>query len=98
MQGQPYCLPTNLCTHPDFQRKGAAIALVQWGVKRADELCIPAYLKASDVGYGLYAKLGFEKVDVVKTVIDGELVEEYPAMLREVSTYLRMASPRAHNG
>ena len=30
--------------------------------------------------------MGFEKVDVVKTVIDGELVEEYPAMLREVSS------------
>jgi hypothetical protein len=44
-----------------FQRKGAAIALVQWDVKRADELCILAYLEASDVGYGLYAKLGFKK-------------------------------------
>lgn len=44
-----------------FQRKGAAIALVRWDVKRADELCIPAYLEASDVGYGLYAKLGFKK-------------------------------------
>ena len=35
--------------------------LVQWDVKRADELCIPAYLEASDVGYGLYAKAGIQE-------------------------------------
>ena len=86
MQGRPYCLLTNLCTHPDFQQKGAAIALVKWGVRKADELHIPAYLEASEVGYRLYAKMGFERVDTVKTVIDGQLVEEYPAMLREAST------------
>jgi hypothetical protein len=45
----------------------------------------PAYLKALNVSNGLYAKLGFEKVDIVKTVIDGRLMEEYPAMLREAS-------------
>jgi hypothetical protein len=55
-------------------------------VKGADELRIPAYLEASNVGNGLYAKLGFEKVDVVETVINGELVEEYLAMLREASS------------
>jgi hypothetical protein len=86
MQGRPYCLLKNLCTHPVFQRKGAAIALVEWGVKKADELRIPVYLEASDVGYGLYAKLRFEKIDTVKTVTDRELVEEYPAMLRKAPT------------
>jgi GNAT superfamily N-acetyltransferase len=85
MQGRPYCLLTNLCTHPDFQRRGAAIALVEWGVNKADQLRVPAYLEASDVDYGLYAKLGFKKIDTVTTVIDGELVEEYPAMWREAS-------------
>jgi hypothetical protein len=90
MQGQPYYLLITLCTQPDFQPKGAATVLLQWDVKRAGEHCILACPEASDVGYGLYARLGFKKVDVVKTVIDGELVEEYPAMLGEVSTYLRM--------
>jgi len=42
-------------------------------VKRANELYIQACLEASNVGHGLYAKLGFKKVDVVKIVIDGEL-------------------------
>jgi hypothetical protein len=30
--------------------------------------------------YGLYAKLGFQKIDMVKTVVNGELVGKYPAM------------------
>jgi hypothetical protein len=85
MQGRPYYLLTNLRTYLDFQRKGAAITLVQWSIKR-DELRIPAYHKASNVSNGLYAKPRFKKVDVVKTVIDGGLVEEYPAMLREASS------------
>jgi hypothetical protein len=50
--------------------------------------CILAYLEPSDVGYRIYSKLGFEKIDTVKTVIDGELVEEYPAMLRRAPTTL----------
>jgi hypothetical protein len=41
--------------------------------------------KASDMSYGLYAKLGFEKVGTVRTVIDGQLVAEYPTILREVA-------------
>lgn len=53
MQGHPYCLLTNLCSHPHFQRKGAALALVEWGVRKADELCIPAYLEVWGVGYGI---------------------------------------------
>jgi hypothetical protein len=60
---------------------------VPWGVKRAYELCIPAYLESSDVGYELYAKLGFKKADVVKTVIDGELCGRISGYVeREVST------------
>ena len=31
MQGRLYCLLTNLCTYLNFQRKGAAMALAQWG-------------------------------------------------------------------
>ena len=61
------------------------MALVQWGVEPMSSP-FPAYLKASNVSNGLYAKPRFKKVDVVKTVIDGDLVEEYPAMLREASS------------
>jgi hypothetical protein len=84
--------------HPNSQRKGAAITPVPWNVKRANELCIPAYLESSDVGYELYAKLGFKKVDVVKTVIDGELCGRVSGYVERSFNYLRMASPRSHNG
>ena len=50
--------------------------------------CILAYLEPPDVGCRIYSPLGFEKIDIVKTVFDGELAEEYPAMLRRAPTTL----------
>lgn len=69
-----------------FSTERSCYSAREVGRQEADELRIPAYLEASDVGYGLNARLGFEKIDKLKTVIDGELVEEYPAMLTEAAT------------
>lgn len=48
-----------LATDPAHQGKGAARELLQWGVQRATEDGLPAYLEASDSGMVLYRKLGF---------------------------------------
>ena len=50
---------TIICTHPDYQRQGAATAMVRWGIQRAEELGIPLYLDASPAGRPVYERLGF---------------------------------------
>ena len=71
MQGRLYYLLTNLRTYPDFQRKGAAIALVQWGVEPVSS-AFRLTLRRQMLVMGCMP-MGFEKVDVVKTVIDEDL-------------------------
>ncbi|KAI1321911.1 hypothetical protein F5Y16DRAFT_413576 [Xylariaceae sp. FL0255] len=61
-QPHPNILALDLCaTHPSFQRRGVAAALVQWGLdetkrRNIDELCT----EASGMGRGVYAKIGFQ--------------------------------------
>lgn len=56
-----YCvLDLNLCfVHPDFRRRGAGGQLLDWGVKRTDELGMVAYIDATSEGKGLYESFGF---------------------------------------
>lgn len=54
-----------LYVRPEFQRRGIGGTLVEWGVKKADELGLVAYTEASPKGLGLYLKYGFEEVDRV---------------------------------
>lgn len=37
--------------------------LLNWGLQKANELQLPAYLEASSTGKPLYLKHGFEEVD-----------------------------------
>lgn len=48
-----------LATHPDYQRRGAGSALMEWGCKMADEAGVAAYVDASKSGAPLYEKFGF---------------------------------------
>jgi len=38
--------------------------LVEWGIKIADELGIPAYLESSPMAHSLYQKYGFKDVHI----------------------------------
>lgn len=51
-----------MCIDEAYRRKGAASAVVRWGLERCAELGIPAYLEASEDGTLLYENLGFEKL------------------------------------
>lgn len=63
------------CVHPDFQRRGIAQKLVQWGLdeakKRGDLECTT---EASSMGRGAYKKLGFqsEGPEDIEFVVDDE--------------------------
>ncbi|KAJ5610961.1 acetyltransferase [Penicillium lagena] len=48
-----------VATHPDYQRRGAASRLVQWGCDLADVEGADMYVSASKDGASLYAKFGF---------------------------------------
>ena len=45
--------------HPDFRRRGAGRLLMNWGVARADELEVEAYIDATAEGKPLYEAYGF---------------------------------------
>lgn len=76
-----------LHTHPKFQKRGAASALIQWGVKKGEELNLPVYLEASGVGHPLYHKHGFEYIDVHSvdlTPYGGEgIIHRAPIMMKD---------------
>jgi GNAT superfamily N-acetyltransferase len=59
--GEPYVLLSVLVVHPDHQRRGLGARQLQWGLDKADELGVQAYLESSPKGKGLYAKYGFKE-------------------------------------
>jgi GNAT superfamily N-acetyltransferase len=52
----------SLFTHPSYQRKGAAKALLQRCIQEADTLGLVVYLEATQDGQPLYEKCGFEAI------------------------------------
>ncbi|RBR23289.1 uncharacterized protein FIESC28_03872 [Fusarium coffeatum] len=62
MKGKPYAFLKLLHTDPKHQRRGAASLLIEWGLKEADRLGIPACLESSEEGRKLYERFGFEEV------------------------------------
>nr|OQO25113.1 hypothetical protein B0A51_08313 [Rachicladosporium sp. CCFEE 5018]OQO27121.1 hypothetical protein B0A51_06030 [Rachicladosporium sp. CCFEE 5018]OQO29434.1 hypothetical protein B0A51_04010 [Rachicladosporium sp. CCFEE 5018] len=63
--GQRNYFLMNLGTHPSYRRRGAATALVQWGVERADKESVIACLNTGEHNSArkMYERFGFEKVD-----------------------------------
>ncbi|KAL4886071.1 acyl-CoA N-acyltransferase [Aspergillus karnatakaensis] len=54
-----------LSVHPEYQRRGIAKALLQWGLEEADRLGLDVYLEATEDGKPFYALFGFETVRIV---------------------------------
>ena len=49
-------------THPHYRRKGAGDLIMQWGLKKADEMGVEMWLDATVYGIPLYKKYGFRIV------------------------------------
>ena len=50
-----------LSIDPAHQRKKVGDALVKWGLKKADELGLPAFLEATEAGNALYERHGLKE-------------------------------------
>jgi hypothetical protein len=62
LAGKAHAALRVLSTLPAAQRKGAGTAGLIWGLRKADELELPAYLVSSSMAKSLYAKHGFNEV------------------------------------
>jgi ribosomal protein S18 acetylase RimI-like enzyme len=72
----------------EYQRRGIGNMLVQWGVRKADELGLLAYTEATPAGLRLYLRHGFVEVD--RMAVDLEAwgrgrgqISDYHLLLRE---------------
>ncbi|KAI9765909.1 MAG: hypothetical protein M1840_007050 [Geoglossum simile] len=65
-----------ICTHRDYQRRGAGSTILQWGLHEAGRDGVPATVAASPMGEKLYVKYGFEYIRewVVRAEDDDEEV------------------------
>lgn len=76
-----------LHTGPQYQKRGAASALMKWGSQRADELSLPIYLESSPTAHPIYHKYGFKdvgRVDIDLTPYGGAgLTHSAPCMVKD---------------
>jgi GNAT superfamily N-acetyltransferase len=52
----------SMVTRECWRKQGAASLLISWGVQRAREDGVPAFLEASTAGKPVYEKAGFRQV------------------------------------
>lgn len=64
-----------VATDPAYQGKGAGSQMMRWGLERADEQGMEAYLEASPDAVPLYEKLGFREAGRTDTWIENERVK-----------------------
>ncbi|KAF1356348.1 acyl-CoA N-acyltransferase [Delphinella strobiligena] len=65
MGGRPHVYLAVLVVSEQYQRRGVGSAAMKWGLDRADELGLPAYLESSRQGRGLYERWGFRVVKLL---------------------------------
>ncbi|OAA74502.1 Acyl-CoA N-acyltransferase [Akanthomyces lecanii RCEF 1005] len=74
-------------TDPKHQRRGAGRMMMDWGTKEADDKGLVSYVQASPEGRGLYAKYGFQLVDIFAVDLSpwgGPARDETAIMIRPV--------------
>jgi len=71
MNPRPYWYLEIIATRPDCQGKGAAGKLLRWGLERADQQGVEAYLEASPAGKPIYEHFGFKEVERLVVDLDG---------------------------
>ncbi|KAF2463393.1 uncharacterized protein BDR25DRAFT_298205 [Lindgomyces ingoldianus] len=88
MGNSTYLMLHSLATHPDHHRKGAGTMLLQWGLKKADEMSLETYLDTTVLARPLYEKWGFELVKGIefdRKPWGGDGVDWHGCMVRKPS-------------
>ncbi|KAF3020623.1 hypothetical protein E8E14_011680 [Neopestalotiopsis sp. 37M] len=69
---RPHLYLFNVFVHPDYRRRGIGQQVMDWGVKKADEMGLDFFLDATAMGRPLYEKNGFIYVEenVTKPTMD----------------------------
>lgn len=49
--------------HPQYQGRGIGATLLRWGLEKAQEAGLEAYLESTSAGRALYRKNGFEHIE-----------------------------------
>ncbi|KAK5996391.1 hypothetical protein PT974_01725 [Cladobotryum mycophilum] len=63
MGRRPHIFLNVIFTHPDYRRQGAADLIMDWGIKKADDMGLEMWLNATVYGVPLYEKHGFVVVE-----------------------------------
>ncbi|CAD6591906.1 MAG: hypothetical protein ASARMPREDX12_005488 [Alectoria sarmentosa] len=77
----------NLAVHPDFQRRGVASSLLDWGKRQAEREGCPIGLESSELARPLYLRNGFRKFGSM-------LIRDFP--IKDVPIFLW--EPRGREG
>lgn len=59
-----------IAVHPDWQGKGVGARLISWGLTRAREQGVFAWVSSSDGGWGAFEKAGFAHVGELRLDLD----------------------------
>jgi GNAT superfamily N-acetyltransferase len=59
-----------IAIHPDWQGKGVGASLISWGLTRARERGVFAWVSSSDGGWGAFEKAGFEYAGELRLDLD----------------------------
>jgi predicted N-acetyltransferase YhbS len=62
----------SLAVDPDFKGKGIASKLVKWGIGKAEEAGMPAYLESSPAAVAVYRRLGFKELRKLNVIRNNE--------------------------
>jgi GNAT superfamily N-acetyltransferase len=72
-----------IAVHTDYQRRGVAGQLLQWGLGRADLEKLVSYLNGRPQARQLYENSGFRAVNIIPMPVPGLEVADMIAMVRQ---------------
>ncbi|KAI4094319.1 MAG: hypothetical protein LQ339_007505 [Xanthoria mediterranea] len=74
---------TFIGTDPQCERRGAASALIEWGLDRCRKSNVPAYLESTLMAVPLYERLGFKTMYKVSIILGRSVTYEEACCLFE---------------
>jgi len=78
-----------IATDPQYERRGAALMLMNWALDRCKEENVPAYLESTMDAGPLYRRLGFEPAQKISMVLKGLGVDGAPLLYEEACFLFR---------